>query len=326
LTLALAFAGALFAGNAGNAPQPPATAAPPHAEIGIALPAVGGGHWARTHEKYFSAAVMEDIRDNLHASYVRTGWIPDGMALETHRWRREDQGLDAICSAGLHAMIIVPSPRDDKKGTDHLIANIVEFFSRYTLREFGCLRYAEIANEADLRANGFADVKEYASFYLRVAPAIAAWGVKVITSGTSGSDLPWTVTLASILHGATPRPPVNGFGFHPYGVLPALMPQAVNEMRAAIGPGRDGSTPEVYVTEIGQPRADDLYQTIVNLAPVTPTITIYEYMAQSNESPEYGLKNHPALYEAVQRAWATINSPMPAAAIAQLGRRETSIF
>lgn len=254
---------------------------------------------------------MQDIRDNLHATYVRTGWIPDGMVFETHRWRREDEGLDAICGAGLHAMIIVPSLRDDKKGEDDLVANVAEFFSRYTRREFGCLRYAEIANEADLRASGFADVKAYAEFYMRVAPTIAGFGVKVITSGTSGSDLPWTFTLASMLRSADPSPPVSGFGFHPYGVPPALMPRALNEMRAAIGVGRDGSLPEVYVTEIGQERAADLYQTIVNLAPITPTITIYEYMAQPKENPEYGLKNNPALYEAVQQALATTTAGSP---------------
>jgi hypothetical protein len=294
LILALAFAIAI------------STPAPRSAEIGIQLPTVGGGRWPRMLRTYFSAAVMHDIRDNLHATYVRTGWVPDVMANEVHRWHREDQGLDAICGAGLHVMIIVPSPRDDKKGEDDLVANVAEFFARYTLREFGCLRYAEISNEADLRANGFTDVNDYAAFYLRVAPAIAGYGIKVITSGTSGSDLPWTAALASLLLNADPSPPIGGFGFHPYGVAPALMPRAVSEMHAFIAAGREGSVPEVYVTEIGEQRADDLYQTIVNLAPVTPAITIYEYLAQPGEDPEYGLKNNPALYQAAQRAIGAI--------------------
>jgi hypothetical protein len=310
LIFAVAFAGVILVpAAAGSQARPQATATPRIAEIGIALPAVGGRRWAPTFKKFFNAAVMHDIRDNLHATYVRTGWRPDALLFEPdNRWHREDQGLDAICSAGLHAMIIVPSPRDDKEGDDHLIANTAEFFSRYTKREAGCLRYAEIANEADLRASGFNDVKEYAAFYMRVAPAIAGLGVKVITTGTSGSDLPWTETLAAILRNAEPSPPVNGFGFHPYGVLPALLPHELSQMRAAVGVAGDGSIPEVYITEIGQKRADDLYQTIVNLAPLTPAITIYEYMAQPKEDPEYALKNNPALYEAVQRAWATITS------------------
>lgn len=285
-----------------------ATPTPRVAELGIELPAVGGRWGPRFFKRYFSAAVMQDIRDNLHASYVRTGWRPDGLAFESQRWHHEDQALDAICKAGLQTMIIVPSPRDDKEGEEDLVANVAEFFSRYTQREPGCLRYAEIANEADLRANGFTGVKEYAAFYLRVAPIIAGLGVKVITSGTSGSDLPWTETLALILRDADPSPPVSGFGFHPYGVLPASMPHEMSVMRAAVGLRSDGSIPEVYVTEIGQKRADDLYQTIVNLAPLTPTITIYEYLAQPDENPEYGLKNNPALYQAVQMAWATITA------------------
>ncbi|MGB8965728.1 MAG: hypothetical protein WCB99_08820 [Candidatus Cybelea sp.] len=300
---------ALAVSTAAGNPQTQATPAPGIAELGVALPAVGGRRWPRILKNYYNPAVMEDIRDNLHATYVRTGWIPDGLAWETHRWRREDQGLDAICSAGLRVMIIVPPPQDDKKGEEDLAANITEFFARYTAREFGCLRWAEIANEADLRANGFADVKEYAAFYQRIAPTVAGFGVKVITTGTSGSDLPWTITLASLLRQAEPSPPVSGFGFHPYGVLPAYLPRAMSEMRVAVGLTADGTVPKVYVTEIGQQRPADLYQTIVNLAHLTPTITIYEYLAQPNESPEYGLKNNPALYEAVQRAWATISEP-----------------
>jgi hypothetical protein len=89
-------------------------------------------------------------------------------------------------------------------------------------------------------------------------------------------------------------------------VLPAYLPRAMSEMRVAVGLTADGAVPEVYVTEIGQQRPSDLYQTIVNLAHLTPTITIYEYLAQPDENPEYGLKNNPALYGAVQRAWATI--------------------
>ena len=116
IDLCCAFAGALFASRAGDSQvQPQATATPRIAELGIALPAVGGRQGPRYLKRYFGAAVLQDIRDNLHATYVRTGWRPDGLAFESQRWRREDRELDAICSAGLHAMIIVPSPRDDKR-------------------------------------------------------------------------------------------------------------------------------------------------------------------------------------------------------------------
>jgi hypothetical protein len=90
----------------------PAVATPaPVAELGIALPAVGGRRWERTQKEYFNQAVMRDIRDNLHATYVRTGWIPDWFRFEELRWHREDQGLDAICSSGLKVMILIPSPK-----------------------------------------------------------------------------------------------------------------------------------------------------------------------------------------------------------------------
>lgn len=250
---------------------------------------------------------MRDIHDNLHASFVRVGWRPDGLRLDQVRWHREDQGLDTICSSGLQAMILVPNPNDDHKGEQDLIDTVGEFFARYTRREFGCLRYAEIANEANLRANGFGAVSDYAAYYQRVAPTIASFGIEVITSGTSGKDLPWTVALASMLRSASPSPPVSGYGFHPYGVPPNQMAAAVEQLRDAIGTGPDGIAPKVYVTEIGEKDATDLYQAIVHLARVTPTITIYEYMAQQSEDPAYGLRDNPALYDAVRRAWASVN-------------------
>jgi hypothetical protein len=282
----------------------PSTA--PIAQLGIALPAIGGIGWPLIRRRFFTPAVMRDIHDNLHASFVRVGWRPDGLRVEQVRWHREDQALDTICSSGLQVMILVPNPNDDHLGEQHLIDAVGEFFARYTRREFGCLRYAEIANEADLRTNGFASVSDYAAYYKRVAPAIAAFGIAVITSGTSGKDVPWTVALASILRSADPSPPVSGYGFHPYGVPPDQMAEAVEQLRDAIGNGRDGMPPNVYVTEIGKNNATDLYQTIVRLAPVTPAITIYEYMAQPHEDPEYGLRDNPALYEAVRRAGAAI--------------------
>jgi hypothetical protein len=312
--VATACLGALVLAPIAVASQTPSAGSAPTrvAELGIELPAVGGPRWwLVTRKTYFTPAVMHDIHDNLHASYVRTGWIPDWLHFEKIRWFREDQGLDAICSSGLRVMVILPSPKEDRKGENDLAANIGEFFSRYTRREFGCLRYAEIGNEADLPSNGFADVKDYASFYERMAPIVAAFGVEVITSGTSGKDLPWTSTLASLLRAADPIPLVSGYGFHPYGVPSANMLAALNEVRAVAGVGTNALSPNVYVTEIGQKNPDELYLTLVGLARATPAITVYEYRAQPNEDPEYGLKNNPALYAAVQKAWATITAAAP---------------
>jgi hypothetical protein len=304
---------------ADGAAQPTARDAPPTAELGIQLPTIGGAKWLTvTRSNYINPATLRDIHDNLHASYVRTGWIPNRLKFENIRWHREDDAMDTICSSGLRLMMILPSAKDDNKGIEDLVDNTREFFTRYTAREFGCIRYAEVANEADLPANGFADVIAYASFYQRVAPIVASFGIDVITTGVSGEDRPWTFALATILAAHKPRAPVGGYGFHPYGVPPDRMTDATLAIRKAAGYLPNGTLPKVYVTEIGQSDARDLYSTIVNLAHSTPTITIYEYLAQPSESPQYGLKNHPALYQAVQAAWekitgspATIAPPPP---------------
>jgi hypothetical protein len=291
-------------------PLPSATVAP--AQLGVELPTLGGGNWwSFTRRKYVNAQTMQDIRDNLHATYVRTGWIPGRLRFEKFRWRREDDGMDIICSSGLRVMVILPGPNDDGKDTEDAIDNIREFFARYTGREPGCIRYAEVANEADLRANGFADVKAYASYYQRVAPIVGAYGITIITTGVSGEDRPWTAALAAFLKAQTPSIPVSGYGFHPYGVPPSAMAEATLAMREAAGPLPNGSLPQVYVTEIGQMTAADLYATIVNLAEATPAITVYEYLAQPGEDPRYGLKNNPRLYAAVQSAWEHLHNLPP---------------
>ena len=175
------------------------------AELGVELPTLGGATWGMVQRNYVNPRTMQDIRDNLHATYVRTGWIPDRLHAEKIRWYREDSGMDIICGSGLHLMIILPSPRKDgvKVGQD-LVDNVREFFARYTAREPGCIRYAEVANEADLPANAFAGVKDYASYYQQVAPVVASFGIETITSGVSGEDRAWTSALAAILDAATP--------------------------------------------------------------------------------------------------------------------------
>jgi hypothetical protein len=291
-------------------PQP---AAGPTAALGVTLPPPGvmyPGHGRRfpVQKMFFSDAVMRDIASGLHAQYVRTGWIPGWEQREVHRpWRREDLVFDAICSAGLRVLVLVPGPLDDPLGINDELASIRGFFARYTRREPGCLRYAEIANEADLPKNGFPDVAAYARYYERVAPIVAAFGVTPITSGTSGIDLRWTKALAAMLDAA--NSPVGGFGFHPYGIPPSELAGAVREMReAAAAPG--GPLPDVYVTEIGQSSPQALYDTIVNLEHATPLVVFYEYKSQpSDDAPQYGLENHPALYRAFRRAALTIGGP-----------------
>jgi hypothetical protein len=284
---------------------PPAA---PVAALGIELRGLGGPRWGLAKKLFFNADVMHDIRDNLHATYVRTGWLPDWLKLEKRRWLREDHDMDAICSSGLRLMLIVPGPKEDRDGRDDLVDNIDEFLNRYTAREPGCIAWAEIANEADLASNGFKDVRDYAAYCERVVPIVARYDVPVITSGTSGKDKPWTTALASLLANASPNVAVAGFGFHPYGVRAAAMAQATVEMRQAaeLGSGwRPGDIlPAVWITEIGKSNADELYATIVDLAYATPAVTIYEYRSDGGEDPQYALIDNPPLYKAVAAAGA----------------------
>src|SRR5579862_210533 len=200
------------------------------AELGVELPTLAFGYgtahnrWAATRDTYYSSAVMHDIRDNLHLTYVRTGWVP-GLAFKEGRrpWLREDQSLDAICSAGLHLMIIVPAREIPSRNAGLLASDVTEFFKRYTQRNPGCIRWAELANEADIPKNGLADVDAYAAYYEKIAPIPTSFGIPVITSGLSGKDLPWTSRLASLLRSANPQPPIAGYGFHPYGVPVAAL-------------------------------------------------------------------------------------------------------
>lgn len=275
------------------------TESPQIAQIGIAIPNL-------RRPKTYSKEALDEIRDVLHADYVRTGWLPNGLKLDKHPWQVVDRDMRNLCASGLKAMILTPSPNDDSQGWTHLIDNIDAFFARYTAREPGCIRYAEAANEADLPKNGFKDVEEYAAYYEAVAKIVSRYGISVITSGTSGKDLPWTYALATLLHQTEPAPPVTGFGFHPYGVAPGDMTAAVMEMRRAAAAGTS-PLPEVYVTEMGDPDPEKLYRSIVSLARVTPVLTIFEYVSQGRDEEQFALKEHPALFKAVTRAWHTLH-------------------
>jgi hypothetical protein len=284
----------------------PSASPAPHAELGIQLTAVGGKRWLQVRKQFFSAAVMHDIRDNLHATFVRVGWFPNSLNFEKIPWRREDQALDTICASGLHVMFLLPSPKDDPKGNDDIERASGAFLDRYTHREFGCIRWVEAGNESDLTVNGFASVDDYAAFYEKMAPIAASYGVKVITTGVSGDDLPWTKRLAGLLRSSPSAPQVDGFGFHPYGVMPAQMAAATLSMRQAAGAAADGPLPDVYVTEIGEKRPDDLYRAIVTLSNATPAIALYDYLPQPGDESGYSIKKNPGLYDAVVRAQACL--------------------
>lgn len=274
-----------------------------HAALGVNLPTLGsafpdrGLRWPQVRAQFFSPQVAADIRDGLHATYVRTGWIPGWVRKEPPRpWFREDQALDALCTSGLRVMIVVPGPGQDPAGVGDLIASAKEFFTRYRRREPGCIAWAEIANEPDLPANGFASVDAYARYYARIAPVVASFGLPVIAGGTSGEKVAWTSRLSALLGAESPPPPLAGVGFHPYGVSVARLPRSLAAVRAAAG----GAT--AFVTELGEERASDLYDAILALAPLAPAITVYEYRAQPGEDPRYALTSDPRRYDAFARA------------------------
>ncbi|HEY1429550.1 MAG TPA: hypothetical protein VGF18_08250 [Candidatus Tumulicola sp.] len=284
----------------------PSPSSPAHAELGIQLTAVGGGRWLQVRKEFFLPAVMHDIRDNLHATFVRIGWFPNSLKYEKIPWRREDQALDTICSSGLHVMFLLPSPKDDPKGNDDIERASGAFLDRYTHREFGCIRWVEAGNESDLTVNGFSSVDDYAAFYEKMAPIVVQYGVKIVTTGISGDDRAWTQRLAALLRSSQADPQVDGYGFHPYGVPPARMASATLAMRQAAGAADGDALPDVYVTEIGEKKPADLYAAIVNLWTATPAIALYDYRSQPGDEPGYAIKDNPGLYDAVVRAQACV--------------------
>jgi hypothetical protein len=285
-----------------SASAPQAGAAQPVilARLGVDVPTMGiqywqAGHdWRWSYDNYFSPAVMDDIKNGLHADYVRTGFIPDWLHGERVAWHREDAIMDNACGAGLGVMAIVPVG-DDRRGLADLVATVRSFFDRYAVRERGCAIVAEIGNEDNLATTPQA----YAGVFNALSPAIRASGVPVVVSGTSGLDERWAGAVARLID----SPPAAGFGFHPYGMKPRAMQDAVAGMAAAIGAT---SNDAVWITEYGSEDAATLSSAIMTLD-TQPAVTVYEYRCQpTDDGCKYGLKDHPALYDAVRSAFAFV--------------------
>ena len=170
------------------------------AQLGINLPTMGivywasGRNWRWSVANYFSPAVMSEIKNTLHADYVRTGFIPDWVHRERPAWQREDRVMDDACHAGLGVMVIVPTG-NDKLGTDDLAVTAGAFFTRYTVREKNCKLVAEIGNEDNLTKSPQA----YAAIFESEAPEIRKLGVPVIASGTSELDVRWTRAVSALI-------------------------------------------------------------------------------------------------------------------------------
>ncbi len=270
------------------------------AQLGINLPTMGivywasGRNWRWSVANYFSPAVMSEIKNTLHADYVRTGFIPDWVHRERPAWQREDRVMDDACHAGLGVMVIVPTG-NDKLGTDDLAVTAGTFFTRYTVREKNCKLVAEIGNEDNLTKSPQA----YAAIFESEAPEIRKLGVPVIASGTSELDVRWTRAVSALIGPVLP----DGFGFHPYDVPPGRMQGDIATMSLAIA-GKELS--RIYITEYGSGEAATLTTAILTLD-TQPAVTVYEYRCQpSDETCKYGLKDNPASYDAVARAFASV--------------------
>jgi hypothetical protein len=274
---------------------------PVAARVGINVPTMGIVYWAAGHNwrwtvaNYFSPAVMSEIKNTLHADYVRTGFVPDWVHRERPKWQREDRVMDDACGAGLGVMVIVPTG-DDKLGSDDLATTVGAFFTRYAAREKNCKLIAEIGNEDNLTTSPQA----YAAIFESLAPEIRAMGVPVITSGTSELDTRWIRKVCDLI-GALP----TGYGFHPYDVAPDRMQSAIAGMASSTA---TQALDRIYITEYGSSDAATLTNAIRNLDS-QPGVTIYEYRCQpSDESCKYGLKDNPPLYKAVQNAFAFVRA------------------
>jgi hypothetical protein len=268
------------------------------AKAGINLPTMGivywqAGHdWRWSYDNYFSPAVMSEIRNALGADYVRTGFVPDWLNAERVPWQREDAVMDDACNAGLGVMVIVPIG-DDRLGRADLVKTVRAFFDRYTARERGCEVVAEIGNEDNLST----PAQAYADAFNALAPQLRAVGVPAIVAGTSQLDVRWTAAVSRLV--AAPA-----YGFHPYAVRPADMQGAIDEMAGGIS---GASSDAIWITEYGSEDAATLTSAIAAMD-AQPAITVYEYRCQpTDDGCKYGLKDHPALYKAVQTAFAYLH-------------------
>lgn len=270
-----------------------------------------------SYDAFYSPAVMNDIKNNLGADYVRLGFIPDwmganGNAAETcngatttttaaSRFCIEDKVLQNACNAGLNVLILTQlySPNGNQENTDSNTI-ITQFFNEMTNHYPGCIKWAELGNEADLDVaplNG--DMGAYATYYEEVASHVESHTeISLITAGTSGVNVQWVKNVGYYVIMPPPdsRPRVDGIGVNPYGTAPADMASAMASQISTL-PGRfpnplcnNATCP--YATEVGETSAGDLIQSVENLDKNTPIITVYNYHAVPGDlNPNMALKN-----------------------------------
>lgn len=296
----------------------------PQEWVGVEVPILGGaGSGTSTTSSLYGPAAMSDIKNNLGADYVRTGWVPDHVNAESSRsirWIDEDYTIDAACQAGLHVMTIVPPHWEDSNGEGDYLSMISEYFTRYTQREpTGCLLWAEYDNEPNLNnnsgPNSYANVNDYANWFETANPYLNSYGLRVITGGTSGVADSWNKSLYGLLSASGVT--VTSYGYHPYDVPSPVTAQ--NES-AKVNEFISDTTNSIYnydLTEVGETSASNESNIIYDSNYCFGnSLTIYTYSSLSSSDP-FSLVTHSALYSAVKTGFASVhatncNPPSPA--------------
>jgi hypothetical protein len=294
-----------------------------------------GEEWQCMFSTYYPESIFADIRNNLNALFVRTGWsygeyLADGATTYNSA---VDTIIGRACKHGLGTLLIIypPSSVTPQSIENETIA-VESALQEDETANPGCIFWTELDNEPNLLKDKaiHADLSLYEEWYENLAPTLTdELELPVITGGTSGFDSGncpapgpsgppgdgqeicgkiWVYWLSQAFEPPSVRPPVDCYGFHPY--------DAVGEMVYAmqIMDGAPTGLPRpICVTEIGNSTASTLETIIGNLDTLTPLLSVYEYEQTDGETGNLWLVSYPdrtqtALYAAVQAAFATNES------------------
>lgn len=288
-----------------------------------------GGTWSYeqcTYENYLDEQhLVNDIKDNLGADYIRLSWNPDeernlfnngACTGAAEPWKTqatyfcfEDRILKTACTHNLNVFMLTPTIPNDSQGENDLLYGpfgIKAFFDQFAPEYPKCIIGAEVVNEANVPSNGFnGQASQYAPFYLLAAQIISTDNIKIVTSGVTGQNTNYATfatNLGNILRSdrvSTPVP-LSGFGFHPYLPIgsPADMATYIQQMINNYGPWGDQlcTTPDdpggtcVYALEWGSSNATLLGYGIEGANYQSPVFTVCCYKQAGNDTSGLYLK------------------------------------
>jgi hypothetical protein len=270
-------------------------------------------------ETQWSTKTLNDIRNNLHADYIRTRWDYQFWLNENQDWAEEDAALKNVCNDGIPIGIMLPGPDEALDATPAVTyatlgAAIGAFFARYTAAGTGraacTFMYAELGSEENL---GQSTPAEYSSYYKIVAPYIVPYkayiydglvpagpsGVKFTGSPAHLTGIAWTQQVAPNINAVPVADAPSAYGIDPYGTMVSdlagamtTIADAASTSQVPVSTGSGG----VAVTEIGmddcdneppncttgpQPGNHDMLDTLSDFGGVVPFVTVYEYSART---------------------------------------------